>query len=183
MNDSSTFKDIQLLKTTSYIDERGFFSEIYNKKEMEDSGIKNNFIQDNLSFSKKRGVIRGLHFQKNTFAQSKLLRVLEGQIQDVFIDLRPNSETYEISGFEILTQEKGWIYIPHGFAHGFCTLTDNVKILYKVDSYYSAEMDSGIRWNDNFFNIEWMVDDDKAIISEKDRGLPLWNDIKKETEF
>lgn len=183
MKNSNFFEGIKLIKPNTYSDKRGFFLETYNKIFFKNFDISDDFVQDNLSFSKKKGTIRGLHFQKEPFSQSKLLRVLDGQIQDVFIDLRKNSKTFEIAGSEILGPEEGWIYIPHGFAHGFCTLTDNVKILYKVDSYYSEEMESGIKWDDDFFNIDWMIDYEKVIISEKDQKLPLWGIIKNAIEF
>lgn len=183
MRNSDDFDDIKLLKTQFHDDERGFFSEIFNKKNFKSFGIEENFLQDNLSFSKKRGTIRGLHFQNNPYAQSKLLRVIDGKIQDVFVDLRKNSKTFEISGSEVLGPDEGWIYIPKGFAHGFCTLTDDVRILYKVDSYYSSEMDMGIRWDDELFNIDWLIDKNTFIMSEKDRELPLWRDIKDKIDF
>ena len=183
MKSSDFFDDIKLLKPNIYNDKRGFFLEMYNKKVFKNLNIKDDFVQDNLSFSKKKGTVRGLHFQKKPFSQSKLLRVLNGKIQDVFIDLRKNSKTFEVAGSEILSPEEGWIYIPHGFAHGFCTLTDNVQILYKVDSHYSEGVDSGIKWNDAFFNIDWMLDYEKVIISDKDEKLPSWEDIKNAIEF
>ncbi|MAD48479.1 MAG: dTDP-4-dehydrorhamnose 3,5-epimerase [Gammaproteobacteria bacterium] len=180
---SDSFADIKIIKNKSFEDDRGYFSEIFNKDYFASNGINNNFIQDNISFSKKRGTIRGLHFQKNDYAQSKLLKVISGEIQDIFIDLRKNSPTYESYGHEILNSNSGWIYIPKGFAHGFCTLTDNVEVLYKVDNYYSKIHDAGILWNDSFFEINWSLSNSEPIISNKDRNLPCWLDIRESIEF
>tara|TARA_B100001540_G_scaffold317101_1_gene349000 strand:- start:1586 stop:2131 length:546 start_codon:yes stop_codon:yes gene_type:complete len=173
------FHDVCLIKTSKFKDDRGYFSEVFNLEEIRKIGIKNNFIQDNLSFSKNKGTIRGLHFQKEPFAQAKLLRVLSGKIQDVFIDIRKESEKFEQYSSIILTPDDGWIYIPKGYAHGFCTLTDNVEILYKVDNYYSKKNDSGIIWNDSFFNISWDLNNVSPIISNKDNRLAKWIEIKK----
>tara|TARA_B100001996_G_scaffold347798_1_gene305569 strand:+ start:2078 stop:2626 length:549 start_codon:yes stop_codon:yes gene_type:complete len=180
---SEYFNDVNIIKSKVFKDDRGSFSEIYNKKEFIDYGLNNKFIQDNVSFSKKRGTIRGLHFQNGKFAQGKLLRVLSGEIQDVFIDLRKDSNTFEKHGHEIMNYESGWIYIPKGFAHGFCTLTNNVQVLYKVDSYYSKENELGIRWNDNAFNIKWLIGDEEPTVSSKDNELSVWADIIDEVEF
>ena len=183
MKNSSFFDDVLIIKDKVFSDDRGFFSEIYSTKQFKELGLGNLFIQENISFSKKRGIIRGLHFQKGDHSQGKLLRVLDGKIQDVFIDLRKKSNSYEQVGMEILSPSDGWIYIPNGFAHGFCTLTDNVSVLYKVDKYYSQENDAGIIWNDKFFNIDWMINDDEVILSKKDINLAPWNEIKDTVEF
>ncbi len=183
MKSSSYFNDILLIKNEIFSDDRGYFSEIYSDKKFKSLGLNNSFVQENISFSEKRGIIRGLHFQKDKHSQGKLLRVLSGEIQDIFIDLRKNSNTYEKVGMELLSPSNGWIYIPRGFAHGFCTLTDNVSVLYKVDRYYSKENDAGIIWNDSFFNIDWMINDDQAILSNKDKKHPSWSDIRDKIEF
>ncbi len=180
---SQSFSDVLMIKTTSFDDERGSFSEIYNKKTMKDHGLDEEFVQDNVSYSKNKGTIRGLHFQVGESSQSKLLRVLKGKIQDVFIDLRKNSNTFEQCGYENMSPETGWIYIPKGFAHGFCTLTDNVQVLYKVGSYYSKENDYGIKWDDKTFNVNWNLNNNKPIISSKDNNLPYWSDIKDTMGF
>ena len=180
---SESFSDVFIIETSSFSDNRGSFSEIYNKENILKNGIDTDFIQDNISYSKNKGTIRGLHFQAGDSAQSKLLRVLSGEIQDIFIDLRKNSSTYEKSGYEIMNPDTGWIFIPKGFAHGFCTLTDNVQVLYKVDSYYSKENEYGIKWDDKTFNVNWQINDSKPIISTKDNVLPYWNDIKKIMNF
>tara|TARA_B100000401_G_C52657111_1_gene648353 strand:- start:78 stop:626 length:549 start_codon:yes stop_codon:yes gene_type:complete len=180
---SEYFNDVNIIKSKVFKDDRGSFSEIFNKKDFIEYGFINEFIQDNVSFSKKRGTIRGLHFQNGKFSQGKLLRVLSGEIQDVFIDLRKNSNTFEKYGHEIMNYETGWIYIPKGFAHGFCTLTDNVQILYKVDAYYSKEHELGVKWNDSAFNIDWLIGDESPTISSKDNQLPVWADIVDKVEL
>ena len=183
MKATKIFHDVCLIKTNKFEDDRGYFSEAFNLREIRKVGINSNFIQDNISFSKNKGTIRGLHFQKEPFAQAKLLKVLNGKIQDVFIDIRKKSESYEQHSSIILTPDDGWIYIPKGYAHGFCTLSDNVEILYKVDNYYSKKDDSGIIWNDNFFNISWELDNVSPIISSKDNSLPKWIEIKDTLSF
>ena len=180
---SDLFSDIKIIKTKLYEDKRGSFEEIFNKNEFIEYQINDDFVQDNISFSKKAGTIRGLHFQNGKFSQSKLLRVLSGEIQDVFLDLRKDSSTFEKYGFEIMNPETGWIYIPEGYAHGFCTLTDNVSVMYKVGSYYSLENESGIKWNDQFFNIKWILEEREPIISSKDNNLPYWSDVKNNIEL
>ena len=180
---SDFFSDVKIIKTDLFEDDRGSFSELYNKKKFSEYGLSNEFFQDNISFSKNHGTIRGLHFQNGDFSQGKLLRVLNGMIQDVFIDLRQKSETYEKYGSELMTPETGWIYIPAGYAHGFCTLSDNVSVLYKVDSYYSKDNELGIKWNDTFFNINWNLNGKEPIVSLKDSQLPNWLEIKKNIEL
>ncbi len=177
------FNDVCIINPVSFDDERGYFEEFYNYDNFRNLGIKEKFTQDNLSFSAKRGTIRGLHFQKDEYSQSKLLRVLKGEIQDVFIDLRKDSKTFAKYHSINLKEESGWIYIPKGYAHGFCTLTDNTKVMYKVDIPYSPSHDSGIRWNDNYFSINWSIGDQEPILSEKDNDLPFWKDIKNKISF
>ncbi len=172
------FNDVLRVYPTVHSDTRGSFSEDYNYKNFHSFGIKDNFIQDNLSVSKKKNTIRGLHFQSKPDAQSKLIKVIEGSIFDVFIDLRKESKSFESYNFIELKPNDGWIYIPEGFAHGFCTLEDDTKVLYKVNNYYSAKNDSGIKYSDPFFSIPWPIKNEKPILSDKDNGLPFWKEIK-----
>ena len=183
MNVKEIFNDIFNITYNIYEDERGSFSEIFNNKLMSKNNIPTNFVQDNLSFSEKSGTLRGLHFQKNPNAQSKLIKVLEGEIEDFFIDLRHDSPTYQKYSSFTLKKDNGWLYIPKGFAHGFCTLMDNTSVLYKVDNYYSQNDETGIIWNDNFFNITWPLPDNNPILSKKDKSLPLWSEIKDKVDF
>ena len=140
-------------------------------------------LQDNISFSKDPGTIRGLHFQSNPFSQGKLLRVIKGSIEDFFIDLRRSSSTYEKFSSIKLSYETGSIYIPKGFAHGFCTLEKDTIVMYKVDQIYSKKHEGGIRWDDNFFKINWSLNNAMPIISEKDANLPSWDKIKDKLDL
>tara|TARA_B110000444_G_scaffold261018_1_gene310514 strand:- start:13370 stop:13927 length:558 start_codon:yes stop_codon:yes gene_type:complete len=173
------FNDVIKIIPNVSRDSRGFFSESYNKAVMFDLGIKEDFIQDNHSFSKYSNTLRGLHFQIPPYAQSKLIKVLSGSIFDVFVDLRKDSETFQKFESCTLGPDDGWLYIPKGFAHGFSTLEDNTNVSYKVDNYYSKDHERGINWNDSFFSIDWPIDIEKKIISEKDSNLPIWNNTKE----
>jgi len=149
-------------------DERGFFFESYSKKRFEENGIPFNFIQDNQSFSHKN-VLRGLHFQKEPFAQGKLVRVITGKALDIAVDIRPNSPTFgQWQSFLLESQLNNMIYVPEGFAHGFVALEDTI-LQYKCTNLYSKISEGGIIWNDSDLNINWGVTD--PIISEKDIQL------------
>ena len=162
--------DIILVEPQSFPDERGFFLESYKESEFTSNGIKTIFVQDNLSHSVK-GVLRGLHYQKNRKAQAKLVIALRGEIFDVAVDIRKNSSTYGKWVGEILSESNhNSLYIPEGFAHGFCILSEEADVLYKVSQEYSPEDEKGIIWNDTEINITWPID--KPIIQEKDSKLP-----------
>ena len=177
------FNDVKRLKPTKHKDDRGFFSEIFRDDISRKLGFGSNYIQDNYSFSLKKGTIRGMHFQKNPKPQKKLIKVISGSIFDVFIDLRSNSSSYlSFSSIEH-DENDGWLFIPDGFAHGFCSLTDNTNIFYKVDNYYDAEMDSGLNYLDPKFNIKWPFKGSDVIISEKDKNLPSFDQIKNDLDF
>ena len=171
---SSHFRDVKLLRPMKHVDNRGFFSEAYSRRAYAANGIHTEFVQDNHSLSRKKGVVRGLHFQRPPFAQAKLVRVLRGAIFDVVVDIRSGSPTYGSHIATVLSAED-WnqIFIPAGFAHGFCTLQCETEILYKVDAYYSPDHEAGIRWNDPALNIAWPIAEHEAELSDKDRNLPL----------
>ena len=138
-------------------DERGWFSETYNESKLSVSGKEYNFIQDNHSFSRYKGTLRGLHIQINPCAQTKLVRCTRGRILDVAVDLRVKSATYlKAFSIELSDENKYQLLIPKGFAHGFVTLEDNVEVQYKVDNYYSKEHDRSIRYDDSLFKINWL---------------------------
>lgn len=178
----TNFEGVYLIEPQLHKDNRGYFMESYNKLQFEQHGILNTFIQDNQSLSIDAGTIRGLHYQLAPFEQSKLVRVLNGEIFEVLIDLRKNSPTYKKWGsFHISAQNKKQLMIPKGFAHGFCTLVPNTEVLYKVDNYYSPKYDRGILWDDPELNIEWPVD--KPILSEKDKNHPTFKEAEKEFLF
>lgn len=159
-------------------DARGFFSEVFNKKRFAEAGITADFIQDNHSLSGPAGTVRGLHFQRPPCAQAKLVRVLRGAILDVAVDLRRGSPTFgRHVAVELSAQSWRQLYVPAGFAHGFCTLEPDTEVHYKVDAYYSPEHDGGILWNDPALGIAWPVEPQAAVLSDKDGRLPLLKDV------
>ena len=177
MTKKNIFSDVSLVSIDKYIDQRGFFYENYNKNYLLDLGIKESFIQDNISFSIQAGTLRGLHFQYGNFAQSKLISVLKGSIFDVFLDLREKSDTYGEYYSISLDTDSGLLYVPKGFAHGFCTLENDTLISYKVDQIYNRENESGVLWNDPDLEIIW-PEYNEYIISDKDKLLPKFKDVK-----
>lgn len=178
MNIEETFiKDLVVITPAVFPDERGYFFEAYNQGKFHERGVHYNFIQDNQSFS-KRGVIRGMHLQINPFAQAKLVRVLEGEILDVAVDLRKESPTYGQHFSVILSAEnKKQLMVPHGFAHGFSVLSATASILYKVDQVYNKDSERGIRYDDSTLNINWQLTPEEIIVSEKDLNLPSFESI------
>ena len=165
--------DVIELRPKKFSDGRGYFSEVYNKTELADAGFEFDFIQDNHSLSGPRGTIRGLHFQVPPFAQTKLVRVVKGAIFDVAVDIRPDSPTYgRHASIVISAQRWNQVLIPAGFAHGYCTLEPDTEVLYKVDAAYSPQHDRGLQWNDPVLGIEWPIEPEKAVLSEKDRNHP-----------
>ena len=166
-------KGLCVIEPTVHGDARGYFMETYNQKDMQEAGLDMVFVQDNQSSSTK-GVLRGLHFQKE-FPQGKLVRVVKGSVFDVAVDLRSDSETYgKWFGVELTEENKKQFYIPEGFAHGFLTLTDNVEFRYKVDNLYSKEHDRGIRYDDPSVNVDWggLLNGIEPILSDKDKNGP-----------
>lgn len=164
--------DVLIIEPKVFGDHRGWFTESYSKEKFRALGIMADFVQDNHSFTAKKGTLRGLHFQIEPKAQSKLLRCIRGKIFDVAVDLRKGSPTYlRWTGNVISEEEKNQIFIPKGFAHGFVSLTDNVEIEYKVDEYYSPECDRSIRFDDPDLAIDWGIAD--PVLSEKDMLAPF----------
>ena len=154
-------------------DVRGYFSETYNRAAFAAAGIDRTFVQDNQSLSRERGVVRGMHFQIPPFAQAKLVRVLRGSVYDVAVDIRRVSPTYGQSVAVTLTAELGnQLFIPDGFAHGFCTLEPDTEVLYKVDAPYSRDHERGLLWNDPELGVHWPISDTEAFVIERDRGHP-----------
>lgn len=154
-------------------DDRGYFSEVYNKAAFAEVGIACEFVQDNHSLSADRGTVRGLHFQISPFAQAKLVRVARGAIYDVAVDIRRDSPTYGKCAAVVLSAENGrQFFVPKGFAHGFCTLEPNTEVLYKVDAPYSRAHERGLLWNDPALGIAWPIDADAAILIARDREHP-----------
>jgi dTDP-4-dehydrorhamnose 3,5-epimerase len=165
--------EVKLLHMKRYRDERGFFSETYSRRALAAARLDRDFVQDNHSLSVPSGVVRGLHFQIPPFEQDKLVRVIRGAILDVAVDLRCGSPTYGQHIAEIIRAED-WvqIFIPAGFAHGFCTLAPETEVLYKVSAHYAPAHDRGLLWDDPALGIAWPLGPDEAILSDKDRRHP-----------
>ncbi len=155
-------------------DDRGFFSETYNKERFAEAGIEVEFVQDNQSYSAARGVLRGLHYQLQPRAQDKLVRVVRGSILDVAVDIRRTSPTFGKWVSLVVSAEK-WnqIFVPRGFAHGFVTLEDHTEVVYKVTDYYSPDHDRSIRFDDPALGVDWPLAPSELLLSEKDRNAPL----------
>lgn len=165
---------LYILEPRVFEDTRGYFFESYNKTVFEAAGLFYDFVQDNQSKS-SYGTVRGLHFQKGEHAQAKLVRVLEGVVLDVAVDLRRNSPTYgQHVEVELSEQNKWMMLIPRGFAHGFSVLSKTAVFSYKCDNFYCKEAEGGIRFNDPTLNINWRIDKEKILISEKDRCHPFF---------
>lgn len=170
--------DVKLITPKVHRDARGFFCETYRADALALAGIDIEFVQDNYSFSTEKGVVRGLHFQAPPHAQDKLIRVIRGAILDVAVDLRRSSPTYGRHVSAVLSAEN-WaqLLVPVGFAHAFLTLEPDTEVAYKVSAYYAPECDKGLRWNDPELGIAWPIDPGDAVLSDKDRALPLLRDL------
>ena len=170
--------DVKLVIPQIHRDARGFFSETYSRRDFDTAGIATEFVQDNHSLSAEVGTLRGLHFQAPPRAQGKLLRVTRGAIFDVAVDIRVGSPTFGQHANAILSAEN-WtqIWIPAGFAHGYCTLEPNTEVIYKVTDYYAPDHDRGLKWDDVALGIKWPVDPDNARLSEKDRRQPALKEM------
>ena len=167
--------DIILVEGQAFSDERGLFMESFKESVFSANGIKTRFVQDNFSHSSK-GVLRGLHYQKDPKAQAKLVMAITGEIFDVAVDIRKGSPTYGKWVSEILSDKNhNLLYVPEGFAHGFCVLSDKADVLYKVNSEYSPEHERGILWNDPDLSIKWPID--KPIMIKKDLQLPILKNV------
>jgi dTDP-4-dehydrorhamnose 3,5-epimerase len=178
---NTPIEGLVIIEPTVFEDDRGYFSESYNKKKFEKAIGKISFVQDNESKS-SRGVLRGLHFQKPPYAQAKLVRCIEGKVLDVVVDIRDGSETYgKHVSVELSGENKKQVFIPRGFAHGFLVLSNTAIVSYKVDNNYAPAYDAGIRWNDPTLNIQWGVNEREVLVSEKDVKLSFFSEF--ETPF
>lgn len=170
--------EVKEIRPVRHRDPRGFFSEIFREDVLHQHGIDVPFVQENHSLSVEKGVVRGLHFQLPPMSQAKLVRVAAGSVLDVAVDLRQGSPTYRRHVALVLSAADGnQLFIPDGFAHGFCTLEPNTEIVYKVNRYYSAEHDRGLAWDDPELGIAWPVDREAALLSDKDRRQPRLADL------
>lgn len=172
------FQGLVIIKPSVFHDSRGYFFESYNERELSRLGINFNPVQDNESKS-SRGVIRGLHYQLNPHAQAKLIRVVEGKIYDVVLDLRKESATYgKWFGTELNSETKDQFFIPAGFAHGFSVLSETAVILYKCDSFYNPQYERGILLQDPGLKIDWKLGDTAPVISDKDMRHPVFREAE-----
>ena len=170
--------DVLLIETKRFSDDRGFFTETYNRLRFEEHGLMADFVQDNLSCSSQPGTIRGLHFQAPPRAQAKLVRVSRGAVIDVAVDMRRGSATFGRHVSVELDAESGrQVFIPQGFLHGFCTVTPDVEVVYKASDYYDPSLDYSVAWNDPDLDIDWPVGPDEAILSDRDRAGLRWCDL------
>jgi len=170
--------DVKLIAPRRIEDDRGFFSETYRKEDLAAAGIDDEFVQDNHSLSRQAGVIRGLHFQTNPYAQGKLVRVVRGAIFDVAVDIRRGSPTFgQHVAVELSADNWLQLWVPIGFAHGFCALAPETEVIYRVTSYYDQASDRGVAFDDPDLAIAWPVAAGRAVVSAKDRGHPRLGDL------
>jgi dTDP-4-dehydrorhamnose 3,5-epimerase len=167
-----------VIEPNVFNDDRGYFFESYNKEKFEKlTGSTVNFVQDNESFSTK-GVLRGLHFQKGAYSQAKLVRVTHGEVLDVAVDIRPDSETFlQVATERLSSENKKQLFVPRGFAHGFIVLSDTVVFNYKCDNFYNKASEGGIIYNDDSLKIDWLLDSNDFLVSEKDLVLPTVKEL------
>lgn len=169
---------VKLVVQQRFTDVRGYFTETWSERLFRREVANEAFVQDNQSVSAKKGTLRGMHFQKPPFAQGKLVRVVRGSIVDVAVDFRKGSPTYRQHVATVLDALEGaQLWVPPGFLHGFCTLEDETEVFYKVTSYYSANHDSGVLWNDPDLGINWPIDVASVILSKKDQLLPRLREL------
>jgi len=170
--EKTDFEDLLIINHDVYHDSRGLFKEVFRKNVIEENlGYKINFCQDN-NVKSSYMVLRGLHYQEEPYAQSKLVSVSEGKILDIAVDIRKNSKTYgKYFSYVLSSESNKSIFVPKGFAHGYLTLSENADVNYKVDNYYNKNSEQGISFKDKYLNIEWEVDENKLIISDKDKKL------------
>ena len=180
---STAITGLFIFEPSVYKDERGYFFESYNEQTFHGQGHMQRFVQDNQSFS-LFGVIRGLHYQQEPHPQTKLVRVLQGRILDVAVDIRKGSPTFgKYVSVELSAENKRQLLIPRGFAHGFSVLSETAEVSYKCDGFYDKASEGGIRFDDPQLNIDWQVPADKAIVSSKDQALPSFAACRNNFEY
>ena len=165
--------EVMLLTPKRHGDERGWLSEVYSRKAMADAGLGCEFVQDNQAYSPRRGTMRGIHLQVPPKPVAKLVRAIRGAIFDVAVDVRAGSPTFGRWVAAELTADNGqMLFVPRGFGHAYCTLTDDAEVLYKLDGYYAPECERGLLWNDPAIGIDWPIADDQMTINARDRDFP-----------
>lgn len=176
--EETSLKDCYIINPKVFVDNRGSFFESFNKIEFEsNTGLKINFVQDNQSISKK-GVLRGLHIQKGKYSQAKLVRVIKGRILDIAVDVRKNSTTFgQHFSIELSAENNKQLFVPRGFLHGFSALEDDTILEYKCDNYYNKNSEDGVLYNDENLDIDWKLNEDEIILSEKDLQLKTFKEF------
>ena len=176
--EQTNLSGVVILTPARFGDARGFFSESWSAARMGDAGLHFDFVQDNHSLSETAGTVRGLHFQAPPFAQSKLVRCGRGSLMDVAVDIRKGSPTYgQWTGVELSFENGKQLLVPRGFLHGFATLEPNTEVIYKCDNPYAPDCDGAVRFDDAGIGIDWKIDSNKAILSEKDAAAQLFSDF------
>lgn len=172
----TAFMGVYLVELEPICDERGFFARSWCKEEFEKHGLHGELVQSNISYNKKAGTLRGMHYQAPPYEEIKMVRVTRGEIYDVIIDLRPESLTYmQWASFELTAEQKNMLYIPKGFAHGFQTLDEDTEVWYQMSQSFHPEAARGIHYNDPQFSIHWLLNP-PPVISKKDLSYPLWKE-------
>lgn len=175
---ATAIADVRIIVPKKHGDHRGFFSEVWSSRALQQAGIDIAFVQDNHSLSAEAGTLRGLHFQSPPFAQTKLVRVLRGAILDVAVDMRRGSPTFgRHVAVELSADNWRQLLVPRGFAHGFVTLESMTEVFYKVDSFYAPAHDKGVRWDDPDLGIDWRLGGREPVLSGKDREQPAWRGL------
>ncbi|NUQ25579.1 MAG: dTDP-4-dehydrorhamnose 3,5-epimerase [Saprospiraceae bacterium] len=175
---ATDFPGLMVFEPQVWRDDRGYFFEAFNQKTLEAAGISAVFVQDNQARS-SRGVLRGLHYQSAPFAQAKLVRVLEGEVLDVVVDMRPESPTYgKYYSLLLSAANKLQLFVPRGFAHGYVVLSESAEFFYKCDNYYSKTHEGGLRYDDPAFQIDWQLPASELLIAERDLAWPLFDTIR-----
>ena len=175
---TNTIEGVYIIEPNVFGDDRGYFMESYSKSMLAELGITNDFVQDNEAFSTK-GVLRGLHYQCGEHAQAKLVRVIQGEVLDVIVDVRPKSKTYgEHFGIRLSGENKMQMLVPRGMAHGYIVLSDTALFAYKCDNGYNQASEGGLLYNDPKLKIDWILDPSSFLVSEKDTVLPVLGDHK-----
>jgi len=182
--EQTPLKDCYIIHDTVFADERGYFFESFNQQKFESlTGLNISFVQDNQSKSSK-GVLRGLHYQLGEHAQAKLVRVLDGSVLDVVVDLRMDSPSFGQSfSIELTSENRKQFFVPRGFAHGFVVTSPTATFFYKCDNYYNKESEGGFIYNDNTLNIDWQIEEANIVLSEKDKVLPSFEEAKTKFKF
>lgn len=169
----TNIEGVLIIRPKRFEDARGFFAPVFQQSALDAAGVMHGWVQDNQSLSRRKGTVRGMHFQRPPFTQAKLVRVVRGAALDVCVDLRRASPTYgQHVAIELTADNLAQVYIPPGFAHGFCALSENAEVLYKVSAGWSQAHEGGVMWNDPALGIDWPVKADDVVLSEKDRTWP-----------